>query len=272
MRPVAGRGAAAQRRERASGRDRTRSDSSWWVAGTAAAAAIVAACGPGGPPADLAPVDRFEWAVERFEAGRHGAAVRALRGFLLQDPLHPLVDSAQYLIGESLLRSGRELEAITEFEQLTRLRPNSPQADDAQFGLCRAHWSLAPGLPKEQEHTRLAAEACGRLLEFFPASPWLEEARRIRREGQAKLAAKSLRIAEYYFDRRLYESANIYLEKALEQAPEDAPVVPAILRRLYESYRRVGFDAEAEAVRARLLREWPDSPEADGLRREAGET
>lgn len=240
-----------------------------WGATLAGGAAIAVACGPATPRPDLAPVDRFEWAVERFERGEHEAAVRALRSFLLQDPLNPLVDSAQYLIGESFLRSGRELEAITEFEQLTRMRPNSPLADDAQFGLCRAHWRLSPGLPKEQEHTRLAAEACTRLLEFFSDSRWTEEARRIREAALAKLATKSLRIAEYYFDRRLYESANIYLEKALEQAPAGAHVVPEILRRLYESYRRVGFDAEAEAVRQRLLREWPESPEAEALRRTA---
>lgn len=227
---------------------------------------LPAACGPPTPPADLAPVDRFEWAVSRFEEGKHEAAIRALRNFLLQDPLNPLVDSAQFLIGESFLRSNRELQAITEFEQITRTRPNSPQADDAQFGLCRAHWGLSPGLPREQEETRLAAEECSRLLQFFSDSQWVDEAQELLARARAKLAAKHLRLAKYYFDRKLYESANIYLEMALDAAPSDAPIVPEILDRLYRSYRRVGFDAEAESVRQRLLREWPNSREAEDLR------
>lgn len=231
----------------------------------AAVTAAAAACGPPNPPPGVSPVQRFEWAEARFEEGKHEAAIRAFRNFLVQDPLNPLVDSAQYLIGEAFLRSGRALQAITEFEQLTRTRPNSPQADDAQFGLCRAHWELSPGLPKEQEHTRRAAEECTRLLEFFSDSPWADEARTIRSRAGAKLAEKSYRIARFYFDKGLYESANIYLEKALAQAPAGASIIPEVLGRLHRSYRRIGFDAEAEAIRRRLLREWPDSPEAREL-------
>lgn len=234
----------------------------------ASTALLVTGCGPPKPPAGITPADRFEWAVARFEEGKHEAAIRAFRNFLLQDPLNPLVDSAQYLIGESFLRSNRELQAITEFEQLTRTRPNSPLADDAQFGLCRAHWELSPGLARDQENTRQAVEECTRLLQFFSDSPRVDEARGILSEAREKLAAKSLRIANHYLDQGLYESANIYLEMALQEAPPDASVIPEILRRLYRSYRRVGFDAEAEAVRERLLRDWPDSPQADDLRDE----
>lgn len=229
-----------------------------------AAAVTMTACAPPKPPPDLEPEDRFEWAVARFEEGKHEAAIRALRDFLIQDPLNPRVDSAQYLIGEAFLRSDREPQGITEFEQLVRTRPGSPLADDAQFGLCRAHWRLSPGLAREQEPTRQAVEECLRLVQFFSGSPWVDEAREILAEASAKLAEKSFRIARYYFDRGLYESANIYFQKALEQAP-DAPIVPEVLARLYSSYRRVGFDAEAEGVRRRLLDEWPDSPQAREL-------
>ncbi len=230
-----------------------------------AGAVVGVACGPPKPPADIGPVQRFEWAHARFEEGRHEAAIRAFRNFLVQDPLNPLVDSAQYLIGEAFLRSDRELQAITEFEQLTRMRPNSPQADDAQFGLCRAHWELSPGLPKEQEHTRLAIDECTRLIQFFSDSPSTEEARRILQEARTKLAAKNFRIAKHYLDDELYQSANIYLEMALQQAPEEAPIIPEILTRLYRSYSRIGFETEAQAIRQRLLREWPESPEARSL-------
>lgn len=226
------------------------------------------ACATARPPQGIGSAERFQWAQERFDDRKYDAAALGFREFILRDPLNPLADSAQYMVGEAYLRGGQELLAISEFEQLTRTRPNSPVADNAQFGLCRAHWKLSPGLALEQEPTRRAAEECERLLQFFPGSPWREEAEEILRQARAKLAEKSYRIGRYYFDRGLYESANIYFEKALGEAP-DAPIVPLVLERLYRSYRRVGFDAEAEAVRRRLLREYPETEAARALRGEA---
>lgn len=239
------------------------------LAAVAGALSWLGACSGTRPPEGLTPQQLFEWAQEKFEGGDHGAAVAGFQRFVIRDPLNPLVDSAQYLVGEAYLRDGQELLAATEFERLATTRPNSPLADDAQFGLCRAHWEMSPGLALEQEDTRRAAEECQRLLQFFPDSPLLEEARRILDEARAKLAHKAYRIGRYYFRNQLYESANIYFEKALEEGP-DAPIVPDVLAALYRSYRRVGFDAEAEAVRRRLLQEYPDTPQARELREADG--
>lgn len=235
----------------------------WLLAGAA-----LVACGPARPPDMLDPIGRFEWAVERFEEGSYGAAINGFTDFIIRDPLNPQVDSAQYLLGESYLRSGQELRAAQEFEQLASTRPNSPIADDAQFGTCRAYWRLSPSVPLEQEYTRRAVEECNRLLELFPGSPLRDQAREVVAEAQAKLAEKSYRIGRFYFDRELYESANIYFEKALAEGP-NAPIVPEVLAALYESYRRVGFESEAEAIRQRLLREHAESEEARQLRRDA---
>jgi outer membrane assembly lipoprotein YfiO len=225
------------------------------------------ACGAARPPAELDAQGRFEWSVQQFEAGRYSAAINGFVDFILRDPLNPRVDSAQYLLGESYLRSGQELRAAQEFQQLATTRPNSPLADDAQLGTCRAYWRLSPSIPREQENTRRAVQECSRLLELFPRSPLRDEARQILSEAQAKLATKAYRVGRFYFDRGLYESANIYFEMALDEGP-NAPVVPEVLARLYESYRRVGFESEAEAVRQRLLREHADTEQARQLRRE----
>jgi outer membrane assembly lipoprotein YfiO len=240
------------------------SDRWWWV--WAVAPVLVVACATAKPPADLSPPDRFAWAQTRFDGGDYAAAVLGFQDFIIRAPLDPLVDSAQFMLGEAYLRDGRELLAAGEFERLATTRPNSPFADDAQLGACRAYWETSPKLSLEQEQTRQAIEQCNRLLQFFPNTPLRPEAEAIIAEGSTKLAAKSYDIARYYVSRRLYESANIYLEKALSEAPPDAELVPEILMTLYESYQRVGFDSEARVVRERLLREYADSEQASRLR------
>jgi outer membrane assembly lipoprotein YfiO len=230
---------------------------------------VLVACATARPPADLSPPDRFDWAQARFDGRDYAAAVLGFQDFIIRAPLDPLVDSAQFMLGEAYLRDGRELLAAGEFERLATTRPNSPFADDAQLGACRAYWEVSPKLSLEQEQTRQAIDQCNRLLQFFPNSPLRAQAEAMIAEASTKLATKSYEIARYYIRRRLYESANIYLEKALAEAPPDALVVPEILMTLYESYQRVGFDSEARVVRDRLLREHADSEEARRLRGES---
>lgn len=233
--------------------------------GLASAAFLLAACAPPRPPRGISPEQIFQWSQDHFDRRKYGASVTGFRDFLVRDPLSPLADSAQFMVGESYLRDGQELLAITEFERMVQTRPGSELADDAQFGLCRAQWQLSPKVQLEQEHTRLTVQECRRLVQFFGGSPWVPRATEMTREAQNKLAEKAYRVGRYYFKRKLYESANIYFERALAEAP-DGPIVPEVLRSLYLSYRRVGFDAEAEQIRRRLLQDFPDTEAARVLR------
>ena len=224
-----------------------------------------AACGAHGPPEGLASTDIYRWAVERFETGDYGSAREGLDDFLLQEPLHPKADSAQYLLGEANYRAERYLEAAEAFERLAVNRPGSDLADDAQLGVCRSYWQLSPDLPLDQEYTRQARDACNRLLQYYTPSPLEGQARELMAKARAKLAAKQYRIARWYYEHGAYESANIYLEDVLENYPE-APVVPEVLATLFRSYRKMGFDREARDIRRRLLDEYGDSPQAAEIR------
>ncbi len=232
-----------------------------------AVAAVAAACGGGGPPGGLQPPDLFAWSQEKFDAEEYRAASQGYLAFLIRDPLSPLVDSAQYMAAEAQLRAGRELEAAQEFNRLATGRPNSPWADDAQLGSCRAYFSASPKISLSQEFTRRAIEECTRLVQFFPTSELRLEADRLIAEARAKLAVKAYEVGKYYFDRRFYESANVYFEKALSEGPSPE-LLPELLERLYRSYRRVGFDTEARTIRGRLLEEFPESDEARRLARD----
>lgn len=225
---------------------------------------VLSACGGPSTPRSISPEGRFAWAREQFRQGNWNAAEQALREFLLNNPLHAKSDSGQYLLGESLYQRGKYLESAEAFERLATNRPTSPLADDAQFGVCRARWELSPDLALDQTPTRDAAEACTRLLQFFSPSELEDEARALRQEARDKLARKWYRTGRWYFDIGAYESANIYFEQILDHYP-NANVMAELLLALYRSYRNLGFDAEAESVRRRLLEQHAGSAEAEEL-------
>ena len=171
------------------------------------------------------------------------------------------------MLAESMLRNGQEIEAGDEFSRLAVGRPNSPLADDAQFGVCRAYMAASPKVTLSQEYTIRAIDECNRLLQFFPGSELRPQAQELIAAGRNKLAEQSYEIGKYYYDRQFYESANVYFEKAISQGP-GPELMPRLLASMYESYREIGFDTEARVVLDRLLTEFPDSPEADDLRDE----
>lgn len=231
----------------------------------ACAALLTAACTAHGPPREMEPDELFRWSVETFESGDYGSAAQGLRDFLLEEPLHPKVDSAQFLLGQARYQDEKYVEATEAFDRLAVNRPGSPLADDAQFGVCRSYWALSPELALDQTYTRDARDACERLLQYYTPSPLEEKARALRDSATHKLAAKQLRIARWYFDHGAYQSANIYLEDILEEY-SDAPVAPEVMGMLFRSYRELGFDREARAIRERLLEEHGDTKAAREVR------
>ncbi len=223
--------------------------------------ALVTACAATMPPPDSTPRQRYDWSAQRFENGKYSQAIRGFRDYLFRDPLDSMADSARLLLAESYLESKQELLAANEFRQLATTRPNSPLADDAQFGICRSYWAMSPSIPRDQEFTAKAIEECTRLVEFYPRSPLVGEARTVAEEARQKLAEKQAEIGHWYFERRMYQSSIIYLESVLVDYP-GSNVEPEVLGLLGRAYRFVGFRREAEQVEARLVAQYPDSPEA----------
>ncbi len=226
------------------------------------------------PPQDSTPTQRYEWSRDRYDAEKFADAIRGFRDLLFREPLHATSDSARFLLAHAYLQTNQNLLAANEFRMLATSRPNSPVADDAQLGMCRSYWQLSPSIARDQEFTQRTIESCTRLVEFFPRSDLLSEARTMIQAARQKLAAKQARVGSWYYERKIYESSIIYFESLIQEYPE-ADVVPSVLYSLHDAYSQVGFRAEADAVKQQLLTRFPESPEArafgDGSSDAAGE-
>jgi outer membrane protein assembly factor BamD (BamD/ComL family) len=79
-----------------------------------------------------------------------------------------------------------------------------------------------------------------------------------------RLAAKTFQGGDWYQRRRAYDSALIYYEDVVRLYPRTS-YAPRALRRMMEVYDALDYDEEMEETRARLLRLYPESPEARAL-------
>jgi outer membrane protein assembly factor BamD len=131
---------------------------------------------------------------------------------------------------------------------------------------CRSYQELSPNPQLDQEYSRAAIDHCQALVDYFPESPHAAEAAAIVEQMWDRLAAKAFQGGEWYLRRRAHDSAIIYFEDVVRMYPRTV-YAPRALRRMMDVYEILGYEEEREETRARLIRAYPDSPEARALAR-----
>lgn len=237
---------------------------------TAAAAAVLfmmGACASSGA-GQLEALDADALYAAGEDAVRGGDwrdAIEAFERFTLQFPTHPRVQEARYRLGEARMHEEEYITAANEFSRLADDFPAGPWADDARFKVCEAYFELSPHPQLDQEYTRGALDHCQSLISYYPDSEYVPRAREMMQELTNKLADKLFQAGEFYYKRGAIDSAIIYYESTVDQYP-GAATAPRALLRLYEAYQELGYTSDAETVRERLLRDFPDSAEAERVR------
>jgi outer membrane protein assembly factor BamD len=225
----------------------------------------VAGCASRGPAFEnLDQESLFQYAMEQLRDRDWSDAIAAFERFTFTFPSHARVPEARFRIGEAYAGKGEHVTAAMEFNRLANDFPAGPWADDARFETCRAYSELSPSPPRDQEYTATAVDHCRSLVLYYPESEYRPRAEEMIQTLVNKLAQKDFETAEYYFRNRAYHSANIYYEGVASDFPETT-WAPRALLRLHESYTRLGYEQEAQAARERLLREFPDSPQAQQI-------
>jgi outer membrane protein assembly factor BamD len=231
---------------------------------------LLAACASRGPAFEGMDAETlFQYAMGRLADRKWSDAEAAFQRFLLQYPNHARVAEGRYRIGETYLGRKEYVTAAIEFNRLASEVPNGQWADDARFQVCQAYYRLSPKPALDQEYTRSAIDHCNNLLTYFPESDYVARARSIVAELTNKLAEKEYSTGDTYFRRGAYHSANISFERVAEEFA-DSVWAPRALLRMYQSYTRLRYDPEAQAVKDRLLKDYPNSPEAKQLGGSAG--
>jgi outer membrane protein assembly factor BamD len=225
---------------------------------------VLAGC-PKELPQDASPDELYAVGREAYNRRNWQQAMDALQRFLFQDPGHVKADSAQFLIADSYYNQKQYLTAAAEFMRLAQSRPAGPLAHASRFRACEAYAQLSPRPELDQEYTFEAIDQCRSVSLLYPGSPYADRADQVVRELGDKLALKAYLNAEYYYKRKAFDSAIVYLRHLLDTYRGTA-VEPRALFMLYESYTRLGYAQEALEIRDRLLRDFPDSPEARSVR------
>jgi len=173
----------------------------------------------------------------------------------------PRMPSALMALGTSHIHTGEYLTASTELLRLVTDYPQAAEQQLARFRLCQAYKGLSPRAQLDQQYTETAITYCQSYAGYYPTTPQADSAKEWVVEMREKLAYKAYLNGQFYLRRQSYDAAVIYFNDAANGYPE-TKWAPAAVAGIMDAYTRIGYREEAEEARQRLLRDFPQSPEA----------
>ncbi|MEK7401066.1 MAG: outer membrane protein assembly factor BamD [Gemmatimonadota bacterium] len=232
-----------------------------WTFVALAAAAALSACRTGFR------LSRYTTSPALYEAStrefqkRHWA--NAILGFekLTNDlpARDTLLPRAYWYLATAHDRQKEHLLAAQSYTRLYESFPDDTSADDAALEAARAFRRLwrKPVLDATYGETSLATYST--LLGLFPSSEHADAARAETVELEQAFATKNFETGRYYFRRKAYDSAVIYLKTVIERWPHVPRARDAMLL-LAETYRVIKYREDLNDICAAIRSAYPDDP------------
>jgi outer membrane protein assembly factor BamD len=223
---------------------------------------LVIGCSSSGPRYSQMDADALlQFGLDRKTAHKWTEAQRALETFIFQFPTHARYQEARYKLAEMYFDKKEFITAASEYNRLANDFPQGEFADDSRFAVCLSYYRLSPKPELDQEYTRNALDYCQLVINYYPDTDFATRAQTMLAEMRDKLADKVYMNGEFYFKRKVYDSGIIYFNDVLELYPM-TPAAAKSLMKLYETYLAIGYTDEATETKDRLLKDYPESPEA----------
>ena len=190
-----------------------------------------------------------------------GHLKEAGKKFEAVDRQHPYSEQARKSMVMSAFaqyRQGNYADAINAAKRYVTLYPTNPDAAYAQYiiGLC--YYRQIRDVTQDQKEARRTIEAMDELVQRWPESEYVEDAKAKIRYARDQLAGKEMQIGRYYLERREYIAAIKRFRNVVENYSNTRQVEEA-LSRLTESYYAMGLADEAQTAAAVLGNNYPDS-------------
>ena len=230
-----------------------------------ALAAALAGCGSANPYQGMTDEQLVTLARQKFEEHDWDATIRALDRFFISFGGSDRAPDARMMMADAYYGKGDYLTARSEYQRFIDRYPGDDDAPGAALGMCRSLSALSPVPERDQEYTNEAISTCRNVVSDYAGTPQATEAATIANGMRVKLAEKEFLNADFYYRRKLYDSAIKYYEFVVQLYPE-TEYAPRALLGIYESNKAIGYDDLAEDARTKLLDQYPDSPAASTVR------
>lgn len=149
-------------------------------------------------------------------------------------------------------------DAITSARRYLALHPASQDAAYAQYLMAMSYYKEVPDVSRDQERAEKALVALQELVDRYPKSEYVPDAKFKIQVLRDQLAGKEMEVGRYYLKKRNYTAA-INRFRTVVSKYQTTRHVEEALERLVEAYMALGIVAEAQTAAAVLGHNFPDS-------------
>lgn len=205
-------------------------------------------------PADVL----YNQGLANLEAGRLGEAAKKFDAVDKQHPYSEYARKALVMRAFAAYRKGDYDDAVSSAKRYLATYPGSSEAAYAQYIIGLSYFRRIPDVTRDQTDTARAVAAMQEVVDRYPNSEYVEDAKAKIRIGRDQLAGKEMQVGRYYLERREYIAAINRFKNVVDTYPQTRHVEEA-LARLTEAYYAMGLTNEAQASASVLGQNFPES-------------
>ena len=181
----------------------------------------------------------FDRAMDSMKHARYQEARTLLETLINTYPDSEYIARAKLAIGDSWYAEGGTAalqQAEAEYKDFQTFFPNLPEASEAQLKVANIHYKQMEKPDRDYAQAQHAAEEYKTLIQTYPDSPLVPEAKQRLREVEEVLAERQYRIASFYYLRDNMAAAQARLQSLIDSYPLYSGVDQALfdLGSLYE--------------------------------------
>ncbi|HEX5435278.1 MAG TPA: outer membrane protein assembly factor BamD [Candidatus Angelobacter sp.] len=181
----------------------------------------------------------YDRALDSIRHGRYQEARTLLETLINAYPDSEYLARAKLAVGDSWYQEGGTAawqQAEAEYKDFQTFFPNLPEASEAQLKVANIHYKQMEKPDRDFKEAMRAADEYRTLIQTYPDSPLVPEAKQRLREVEEVLAERQFRIANFYYLRQNFAAAQARLKSLVDSYPLYSRIDDALfeLGQLYE--------------------------------------
>jgi outer membrane protein assembly factor BamD len=197
--------------------------------------------------------------LARVQKGDFDGAVKKFSSLDKQYPYTEWARKGLIMEAYANYEGGFYEESITASKRYLQSYPNTSDAAYAQYLMASSYYDQIPDITRDQEKSERAILALQELIQRYPNSEYVADARKKLQVASDQLAGKELEVGRFYLQKRNYAGAINRFRNVVSRYQTTRHVEEA-LERLTEAYMAMGIVSEAQTAAAVLGHNFPDSP------------
>lgn len=217
---------------------------------------LLAACSSAEKKADT-PEELFKLANFYESGNRYEEALRRYNDIRQRFPYSNYAVEADLKVADVYYTQESYAEAQLAYESFREQRPQHEKSDYVLFRIGMSYYQQLPStIDRDLSLAPSAIRSFEDLIEYYPLSTHVPEAKEKMADVQDRLVQKAQYIADFYFKRGSYQSALERYEQLAKAARNPTTEIWA-LKRGAESAKKIGDLEKFKALEGRLKQQYP---------------